>query len=317
MIINGPNLALINQAVNLAFMKAYEAAPSDYLEKIATVVQSETTEEVYPMVAEIPQFREWLGDRIAHDIATYDYKLTNRDFELTLKLPRNKVRDDRYGIWMQTTVPMIAQNGKRKPALLVRDQLRAGHTTRCYDGQYFFDASHPVSKFPGGGFTGVTQQNYWSGSKALNYANYQSVRATMMAYKGESGEALGITPNLLIVPPQLEDLGKAIVQSDTIAPNVLGAAAATQVGGQTNIYKGSAELLVLPDLAADATTWYLLDTSKPIKPLIYQRRTDVVLVAQFNPNDESVYRRKEFEWGADFSGAAGVALWFLAAKAVG
>jgi phage major head subunit gpT-like protein len=316
MIINGANLALITQAVNLAFTKAYEAAPSDYLEKIATVVPSTTTEEIYPMVAEIPQFREWVGDRVANDIATYDYKLANRDWELTLKLGRNKVQDDQYGIWMQTVVPMVAQQGKRKPALLVRDQLRSGQSTLCYDGQNFFDASHPISKFPGSTTSG-TQQNYWSSGKALNFANYQSVRATMMGFKGESGEALGVHPNLLIVPPQLEDVARSILKADLVAPATLGAAGATMVGGQSNVYKDSAELLVLPELAADATTWYLLDTSKPLKPFIYQKRQEPILVAQFNPNDESVYRRKEFEWGADMRGAAGVALWFLAAKAVG
>jgi len=36
----------------------------------------------------------------------------------------------------------------------------------------------------------------------------------------------------------------------------------------------------------------------------------------FNPNDESVYRRKEFEFGVDMRGAAGVSLYWLAAKAV-
>jgi phage major head subunit gpT-like protein len=314
MIINSSNLNILTQNVQVVFNKAYDTAPSDYLDKVATIITSGTKQEIYPMVAEIPQLREWVGDRQANDVATYDYTLTNKDFELTIKLDRNKVLDDQYGIWMQTVVPMIAQQAKRKPSLLVRDILRVGQSTACHDGQNFFDASHPVNKFPGGGFAGSTQQNYWSAGKALTFDNYRDVRAKMMNFRGESGERLNITPNLLVVPPQLEMQARLILNSSMVAAQTFGSD--TNVGGYSNPLQGTAELLVLPDLGADATAWYLLDTSKPIKPFLYQKRQDPILVPMFNPNDESVYRRKEFEFGIDMRGVAGVSLWWMAAKAV-
>lgn len=314
MIINSTNLNILTQGVQAAWNDAYANAPSDYLEDLATVVSSETTEEIYPLVAELPQFREWVGDRIARDIATYDYTLRNRDWELTLSLDRNKVLDDKYGIWMQHSVPQIARNGKRKPALLVRDALRNGHLTKCFDGQNFFDPSHPINKFPGGGFSGQTQSNYFTATP-LNPTNYQAVRAAMMAFKGESGEALNVYPDLLIVPPQLEGMARSILNGDLIA--TASFAGQTMVGGYSNPLKGSAKLLVLQDLAVDADTWYLIDSSKPVKPIIYQNRQEPILVAQFSPQDESCYKRKKFEWGADMRGTAGYALWFLACKVKG
>lgn len=313
-VINGPNLNLITQNVQVVFNNAYEAAPSDYLDKLATTISSSTKTEVFPMVAEIPQLREWTGDRQANDVATYDYSLTNKDFELTVKLDRNKIEDDQYGIWMQTVVPMIAQQAKRKPSLLVRDMLRTGQTVVGHDGQNFFDASHPVNKFPGGGFSGITQQNYWSSGKALTFDNYRIIRAAMMNMRGESGERLNVTPNLLVVPPSLEMQARLILNSDMVAAQTFGND--TNVGGYSNPLKGTAELLVLPDLGADATTWYLLDTTKSLKPFLYLKRKDPILVPMFNPNDESVYRRKEFEFGVDMRGAAGVSLYWLAAKAL-
>lgn len=312
MIITGPNLSILITAVNTAWLTAYSEAPSDELMKFASDIPSGTGSEVYPFVAEIPQLREWLGSRQAQDIATYDYTLANKDFELTLKLDRNKVLDDQYGVWMQTVVPMIARNAKRKPALLVRDALQAGSSSLCYDGQNFFSTSHPVNKFPGGGFSGVTQRNLWT-SKALTFDNYRDVRASMMSYRGESGERLGVMPNLLIVPPALEAQARLILNADMIAGNTIGGI--TNVGGYSNPFKGSADLVVAPDLAGEDGTWYLADTSKPIKPIIYQRRQEPIVVAQFNPNDDSVFSRKEFTWGVDMRGAAGYALWYLMAKA--
>lgn len=306
------NLSILFQNIQLAFLEAYSKETDPFLEKIATIVPSTTTEEIYPWVAELPQLREWVGERVANDIATYSYSLKNKDWELTAKLDRNLVQDDKAGMFTKVTVPMIAKAAKRKPGLLVRDILRTGQSLACYDGQNFFDASHPISKFPGSGVSG-TQQNYWSSGKALTPTNYASVRATMMAYKGESGEALGVRPNLLVVPPQLEGEARMILNADFIAPGTYGG---TNVGSISNPLKGSAELLVIPELAADATSWYLLDTSWGIKPFLYQERQSPIMVPFVNPSDPSVFYRKQYEFGVDMRGAAGIGLWFLSAKAV-
>lgn len=58
--------------------------------------------------------------------------------------------------------------------------------------------------------------------------------------------------------------------------------------------------------------WYLLDTSRAIKPLIWQSRKELELVAKFNPNDESVFTNNEFQFGADLRGNAGYSFWQMA-----
>ena len=58
--------------------------------------------------------------------------------------------------------------------------------------------------------------------------------------------------------------------------------------------------------------WYLLDTRKPIKPLVYQKRRPYDLIAMTAPTDEAVFMRKEFRYGVDGRGNAGYGLWQLA-----
>lgn len=60
------------------------------------------------------------------------------------------------------------------------------------------------------------------------------------------------------------------------------------------------------------TAWYLLDTSRPIKPLIFQKRRDYAFVAMQDPNDEAVFTRKEFRFGIDARVNAGYGLPHLA-----
>lgn len=58
--------------------------------------------------------------------------------------------------------------------------------------------------------------------------------------------------------------------------------------------------------------WYLLDTSRSLKPLIWQNRRSLNLTTKFNPNDESVFVNNTFQFGADLRGNAGFGFWQMA-----
>ncbi|MDX2094356.1 MAG: Mu-like prophage major head subunit gpT family protein [Alphaproteobacteria bacterium] len=58
--------------------------------------------------------------------------------------------------------------------------------------------------------------------------------------------------------------------------------------------------------------WFLLDVSKPIKPVILQKRRDYALTAKDNPEDENVFMRNEFVYGVDARVNVGFGLWQLA-----
>lgn len=77
----------------------------------------------------------------------------------------------------------------------------------------------------------------WGSKQTLNSANYAIARSALTSMKGDYGRPLGIMPNLLVVPPTLESAGRKLLNSDYGA------------GGETNEWKGTAELLVVPWLA--------------------------------------------------------------------
>jgi len=58
--------------------------------------------------------------------------------------------------------------------------------------------------------------------------------------------------------------------------------------------------------------WYLLDLSRPIKPLILQIRKRPQFVAMDRPDDENVFMRKKFRYGVDDRKNVGYGLWQLA-----
>jgi len=77
----------------------------------------------------------------------------------------------------------------------------------------------------------------WGSKQDLTPANYELARTSLSGMKGDYGRPLGVMPNLLVVPPALEGKARKLLNND------LGA------GGETNEWKGTAELLVVPWLA--------------------------------------------------------------------
>ena len=74
------------------------------------------------------------------------------------------------------------------------------------------------------------------GSKAsLNAANYAAARAAMMNFRSDQGRILGVTPTVLVVPPALESDALGLLNAD-IGPG----------GASSNVWKGTAELIVTP-----------------------------------------------------------------------
>ena len=60
------------------------------------------------------------------------------------------------------------------------------------------------------------------------------------------------------------------------------------------------------------TAWFLLDTTKALKPLIFQSRKEVEFVAKDRPDDEHVFMKKKYLYGVDRRDNAGFGLWQLA-----
>lgn len=282
---------------------------------VATEVASTGESLTYPMLDKIPRFKKWLpnAERVANNASLRGYSLTNDDYELTVEVDRNKIEDDLYGAYAPL-MQMMGQQAVLWPGDLVASIMQNGAaaTSLCYDGQPFFNASHPVNMDDS---SLGTYSNYSANGLALTAANYATARATMMAYNGADGKPLGVVPNLLVVPPQLEQAAKQILNTDWIAPVAAYGAVAAAAPSQ-NTLRGSADLLVIPQLANEATAWYLLAVGTPIKPFVFQRRKSPTFQQFTDPNAPDVFKRRKYVYGSDARGAAGYTLPFLAYRAL-
>ena len=298
MLITPSTLKALQVTIDLRFKQAYNAV-NPISTRLASTIPSGARGNVYPMHAKLAKLRQWEGERKIVNAKSYRYNLDNEKYELTLEVDRDDIEDDNIGVYSMV-IDDMGQQSRLWPDDLVFAAILAGGTETAYDGTAFFSNSHDLG--------GHTVDNLFA-STALTADNFAAARAAMMEYTGEDGESLRVRPDVLLVPPALEVKARKIVQASTIVESTAAV---------DNVLRGLCEVVVAPQLATSAggldTTWYLLDTSRPIRPFIFQQRMAPEMVALTSPSDEHVILRDKYLYGVKARGAAGYGPFWLAAK---
>ena len=66
-----------------------------------------------------------------------------------------------------------------------------------------------------------------------------------------------------------------------------------------------------------STAWFLHVTSRPVKPFVYQQRKAPVFVQQTTEENDAVFMRKHFRFGAEARVAGGYGLWQMSYGSTG
>jgi len=288
-ILNGENLNTASKAFKKEFENFYTQTQVNY-DKVATQINSNSLNSSYTWLGDFPKMREWVGNRVIQDLKAHSYTITKKRFELTISMDRDYILYDNLGM-MKPRIQQMAYDAKTHYDELVFPLLETNGV--CYDGKSFFDTKHKV------GSNDISNL----GDLVLNQANFLKTRQNMMSQKGESSKKLGIKPNVIVIPPQLEAIALKLFKADTI-------------DGSSNITKDMVEILVISDLSDDKA-WYLLDTTRPIKPLILQINRTINFTAMDKIDDESVFMNASFRYGVDSEDNAGYGFWQLAYKQTG
>ncbi len=299
LLVNKDTLANIFINLKTIFNNAFDKAPTVW-QKIAMKVTSTTGQNDYAWLSKFPKMAKWIGDKNVKSLEASKYTIKNDDFEATVEVDRNDIDDDNLGIYAPQA-QMAGESSAQLPDEIVMALVTGGFANVCFDGQFFYDTDHSVK--------GVSVSNKGvavlsCATLAAAQASIGAARTAMKKFKDEEGRPLNITPNVLLVPPALEDVALVLANNERLED------------GKQNPYKGTFEVVVDARLATD-TEWHLLDTTKPIKPFIYQERKAPVFVEQTDMNSDNVFMRKKFRYGAEARAAGGYGFWQLAYGSTG
>ena len=135
---------------------------------------------------------------------------------------------------------------------------RLGASTNGADGVALLSAAHKDSPAA----SNSTQAN--EGTLTLDIANLDTTRQNMRSFKDDKGNLLGVAPDMLLVPPELERTATQIISERAIYEP--GSAQY-----DVNMFAGRLRPVVW-DRLTDANAWFLIDSRLMKSHLIWQWR---------------------------------------------
>lgn len=128
--------------VKTSFSGAFDNTDTTYGE-IATTIPSSGRQNTYKWLGQIPNMREWIGDRVLNEVGKHSYTIENRKFENTIRVSIDDLADGEVGQYA-ILAKGLGDEARNFPEALVYETLVSGFTELCFDGQNFFDVDHPV-----------------------------------------------------------------------------------------------------------------------------------------------------------------------------
>lgn len=275
-----------------SFLAASSA--NDYT-RIASVIPSSTDTESYNWLGTVPKMAEWVDKRARNGLNSFTYSLKNKHYEATIEVDRDTLEDDKYNL-IQPRITQLGMEAARYPMEQAITTLVNGGSNAGYDGVNFFATTHNE------GNTGnQSNTNTGSGVDTLAHlrTDFITARTAMRRTKDDFSRPMNLRPDLVVIPPDIEDLWRQLINSTLIASNGVA---------MTNVLENAVDIMV-DSYLSDVNDWFLMCTRQPIKPLIFQNRKNPEFVSVNNPSDSQVFDNRMFLYGVDSRFAVGYGLW--------
>ena len=254
--------------------------PAPVLTTLFNVVPSRKLQEHYTSIGALGLVPLFEGT-VEYEKFNQGYKTTITNYELAkgVAVERALIDDDQYGEIERRARSLgdsFAFTREHDAAQVFINAFtdsgnnRMGASVAGPDSVALCSTAHPRSPSD----TSNTQSN--EGTYTLTYANVDTVRRDMMDLTDDKGNLLGITPDLCLIPTELETDARKIFD-----PRAVWEPGSAQF--DVNIFNGNMRVVVWNRLT-DANAWFLIDTAQMRRHLIFQNR----IAPEFN-------REKDFD----------------------
>lgn len=248
------------RSANITFLRDLEEYQKEtWWNSVCARTTSKSASEMYEWLAGLPGMKEWLGERTLERLSKYDYSIPNKDWEDTLQFKWNELRDNPQIV--SDRLPGLVQSAGEHPTELLITLIVSGETVKCYDGEFFFSATHPSYE------EGKTFSNLYTGTGITTdaiKADFDACELGFLSLKKRNGHGVFSGANLEYT----------IAHPITMTANMkkVFATEKTEAGG-TNEYYGRAKLQPITFLPGNS--WYITISNRAQKPFIFQEREKI------------------------------------------
>lgn len=235
---------LLDPGLRKIFWDQYREIPSMIPNLFDVQTSSKATEED-TSIGGMGDFPEFEG-RVQYDSVDQLWKPVYRHTEYAkgFQIERTLYDDDQYSV-INRQPQRLAMSAWRTREAKAAEVFNNATSAVGFDGVVLGSASHPLA--PG---SSSTQSNLFAYS--LSAANLSTVRLAMRAWTDDRGNLANIRPDTLLVPPELWETARKIVESPQGYES--GSADFTP-----NVHAGQFRLMSWEYLT-DANRWFLIDS---------------------------------------------------------
>lgn len=288
----------------------------DWVSLCSMLLDSDQESETYRWLGMAPGLAEYKGQRMAKGARDFSITIRNREYENSLKFKSKMIRRMKSKA-LEILIDQLAERFQEHIGYLLSTLILAGEATTCYDGQYFFSASHAE------GDSG-TQNNLIvdtvvtklsvvleTAPTAAEFVDaILGVVAHMMGYKDDQGKPMNSGAREFLVTVPLCLMGPAAAAlSNPVITTATGAITNTL----TNLGGFKFGLAVNP-LLTWTKDFLVTRTDTAAKPLIVQEE-EGLRVTVLGPGSEYEKENKSQLFGTDWDGYVGPGFWQYMAKA--
>lgn len=297
--INRGNLESIFRNVVTAWQRGLDNAPdAAFLKEICTEVPSTSSSVLYAWLLKTTGWREMdpQTGRSYQDVETADFEVANVEFEDTVRMLRKDIEDDNVGVYS----PLIEEMAQGWVSYKCRRIL----WTLIDNAKCWVKSS--------GAYTNIIADTHAYGANnvdnlvttSLAASAIQTAKTTMAGWKFPNGDPTYSRPTVLLCGETLRATAEQILERQHMVDS-------GTVGSVENLLYKSLKLFVRPEINATAGKasnvtatyyWFLLDCSRPVKPLCWQNRRAPEILADLDP--ATVKRTGFVDFLGDARGAA-------------
>jgi phage major head subunit gpT-like protein len=297
-----PQEALVG--LRALFRQTVIQATAEYA-KLCEVLESDSDSESAHWLGAIGPYEDWTDELPIRDLARYKFTIQNKRMGKAIQVERTALRVDRLGLLKPKIVELAIRGAQVPDKLVLQKLLLSGFTSKCYDGQFFFDSDHEEEA------SGVQSNIPGAGEAVFSKANLELAIKKMELIKDGTGEPLGVSPTHLVVGPELKIAARELLNSTTIV--IAGDSDRTVPAG--NGLSGALELVTTPYITGPQ--WFLLDLAHAAKPFVFQRVDPPELATVTDINDAHVALKDSLIFRGRTVCNAGYALWQYAFGSLG
>jgi phage major head subunit gpT-like protein len=281
--INRANMNALFTGYNMVFRDAFQTYVDTTYQQFTQEVSGNVAQIDMPLLEQLSGMRHWVGPREIKNLSSAKLTIKARSFEDTVKVMREDIEDDQYGLY-NSLFQTLAMNGANMGRDIINELITGAQTAKWLDGANFFG----TRRYGKGGGTIVNKS-----ADPLTFESFNAAYDGMRQYKGHGNQPLGIKPTMLLHGPALRTTVADVIDSQIRAAAVGDSAVVLNNPNHKRVATVEVDGII-------DNSWFLLDTSKPFKPIImFMRKKADRLIRLDREEDTNVFMNKEFIYGTD------------------